>query len=103
MVYLTRSWSVPKLIIKDTDETIEAAAGTPVSELFEFDGLRSVPFNCMRGICGSCAVKPVTDIDYLGDVHENEKGTLEILALCPTEYRLLCQCTLVCDSEVELA
>ncbi|KKD01608.1 2Fe-2S iron-sulfur cluster-binding protein [Photobacterium halotolerans] len=94
---------MPKLIIKDTDETIEAEAGTPVSDLFEFDGLRSVPFNCMRGICGSCAVKPVTNIAHLGEVHEGEKGTLEILALCPSEYRLLCQCTLVRDSEVELA
>ncbi|MDV5169707.1 2Fe-2S iron-sulfur cluster-binding protein [Photobacterium rosenbergii] len=91
-----------KLTIKDTQEIVEAEQGVAVSDLFEFDGLRSVPFNCMRGSCGSCVVRPLSNIWHLGEMAFEERFKLESMDLSPNEHRLLCQCHLLDDSEVEL-
>ncbi|WP_081302916.1 2Fe-2S iron-sulfur cluster-binding protein [Aliivibrio fischeri] len=93
---------MPKLTIVDTGEKVEAKSGTSLVDLFEFDGIRSIPFNCMRGVCGSCAAKPIGSPIHLGEQSNDEKYKLEDLGLCPDNHRLLCQCKLMNDTQIEL-
>ena len=65
------------------------------------DAGSSIPFGCTNGVCGTCITKVVSGMENLSEMEEHEKQTLEMFGALDGEHRLMCQCRLNGDVEVD--
>jgi len=90
---------MPKITFKKDNITVEAPAGTKLSDIAEQKGT-SINFSCKEGVCLTCLVNVVSGMENLNAKTENEKSTLEAFG-AQANQRLACQVTVNGDCEIE--
>lgn len=78
-----------KLIIENTNETIELPDGSSISEPCEEAG---VPLACQEGVCGTCVINIKEGSSNLNPPTDREK---DFLGDDTKKERLACQCKIL--------
>ena len=74
-----------KLIFGNSEEEIEIADGSEITEACEEQG---VPFACTEGVCGTCVIEVTDGMENLSPFTQEEKDFL----VEQDRERLACQC-----------
>jgi ferredoxin len=77
-----------KLIFDNSEEEMEIADGSEITEACEEQG---VPFACTEGVCGTCVIEVTEGMENLSPFTQEEKDFLGE----QDKERLACQCKIL--------
>lgn len=80
--------------------TVPIEPGTKLVDIAQESG-SGVPFGCTNGICGTCLSRITKGRELLNTPSEQEKDTLALFG-ASEGHRLVCQCRLEKDGDVEI-
>lgn len=80
--------------------TAEAPVGSMLIDVCDKNGA-SILFACRTGTCLTCLSTISKGTELLSPIEESEKMTLEA-AGAPPEKRLVCQCKIISEGEIEI-
>lgn len=92
---------MPKVSSAMDDMEYEAEEGARMLDVCRMSG-SSVPFGCTIGQCGTCLTKVLAGKENLSKMESQEKQTLEMFGALDDEHRLMCQCKLHGDVELDI-